>query len=416
MERRERHAEDRDALSAEARGRERGAEFLHWLRSEVEARPIAPLEAFRFAFDERPDALHAAAKAEAEVAAAVRAHAHATIGAAAESTAAVAARQRRVAANLASPPPNLSAFAGRMWTAFCEADVDSCDALTRVQFEAALASLQLSAPPAEAAARWRAAGRDLHSGRLTWIEFKRLVSQYKSLADAATRRAEQTQTATRTAAERVAAARIQASARGNLTRKQMLHQKKEAQRREREALVKVRAAEVYAGSAGDGSMGNYQLGRCSSALCGSRRGSDNPPCGNGIGGLSSAYKFQPALPSSRPPSRTMSRPSSLPTSPLGSPNRHAPAAFAEAHPAVGSGGRHSTVAHHSWPVLAAEPPPLSEPQMAAQAAAAAHQRALEADGERRRLEEAHRQQQSDMATMRLKTVELMSELDAERAR
>ena len=413
--------EDRDTHVAEARGRERGAEFLHWLRSEAEARPVTPLEAFRFAFHEGPDALHAAAKAEAEAAASMHAHARRAIGdaggngsSAPESTAAAAARQRRVAANLADPPPNLSAFAGRMWTAFCEADVDSCDALTRVQFEAALASLQLSASPAEAAARWRAAGRDKHSGRLPWTEFKRLANQYKSVAEAAARRAEETKTAAKAAAERFASTRIQATARGHLTRKQVLRQQKEAQRREREALVKVRAAEVYAGGVGGVGSGSGHVGGGAGALTGSRLCS-YAEYGSSLGG---AHNVRPA-PSricSRPASRTSSRPSSLPTS----PSRRSTTAGATVpfvpYPALGSGGGPSTPEYHSWPVLPAEPLPLAKPHVAAEATAAARQRAMEADEERRRLEVAHRQQLSDMDQLRAATVELMSELDAERAK
>ena len=103
--------EDRDWHAAEARGRERGAELLHCLRSEAEAQQVTPLEAFRFAFHEGPDALHAAAKAEAEAAASMHAHARRDIGdvggngsSAPESTVAAAATQRRVADALKSDP------------------------------------------------------------------------------------------------------------------------------------------------------------------------------------------------------------------------------------------------------------------------------------------------------------------------
>ena len=67
-------------------------------------------------------------------------------------------------------------------------------------------------------------------------------------------------------------------------------------------------------------------------------------------------------------------------------------------------------------MLPAEPLPLSKPHVAAEATAAARQGAMEADEERRRLEVAHRQQQNDRAKLRSATVELMSELDAERAK
>ena len=84
----------------------------------VETRPVPPLEAFRFEFDEEAALakLKEQAKEEAAAAAAATAASHRSSREAQEE-----ARQRRVAHAIAHPPARLEGLHKRLWAAFCEA-------------------------------------------------------------------------------------------------------------------------------------------------------------------------------------------------------------------------------------------------------------------------------------------------------
>ena len=272
-----------DAADAEAiaRGEERGAAFLRWLRAEVDSRPVPPLEAFRLDFALGPEALRAAAKAEADEAAQVSARVRASFGSAADGAdgagakpralglspsssatlAAAAERQRVLSARLAAPPAELSELQERVWRAFCEADEEGGGGLTRPQMETALQALGLGGrSAAEAATRWRQAPRQLATGRVGWEAFEALVGQLRRKADADKRREAAAQAAAVAAAERAAAERIQSRTRGALTRRGIRRQQAQQRHRAREASTRRRAAEAY--HSGSSDLPQHDDGRC----------------------------------------------------------------------------------------------------------------------------------------------------------
>ena len=194
-------AEARAAVeAAERRGQERSGAYLDWLKRDVDARAVLPLEAFRFEFDDSAASLQARAREEAD-GAADRLHSAEMLAA--------EERLRRIAQKVASPPANLTAFEHRLWVAFCEADLTGLGALSRALFEEALAAVGLGALSAsEAASRWRSSSRN-EQGLVPWVAFKVLGTQYRAQAELARREAAAAAFAARSRDEARAATVIQ---------------------------------------------------------------------------------------------------------------------------------------------------------------------------------------------------------------
>ena len=238
---------------AEQRGLQRGTAYLAWLHSDIDQRPIKPLHAFKFEFDESLSTLQEQARAEAAAAEAQQSE---------HELRAEADRQRRIARNIAAPPPKLSSFQTRLWAAFCEVDVEGSQSLSRRQFEAALASVGLVASgSANAASRWRDAQRD-RNGRVPWGEFRRVGTQLKALEDVHIQQVAALAAATQDASRQRAAQLIQSRTRGRAARGAL-------RRRSQEDETRRRAHQIYASSRRHGEGGRYGEGGGPPPLAGS---------------------------------------------------------------------------------------------------------------------------------------------------
>ena len=203
---------------AQKRGLRRGAAFLEWLHSDVDARPIAPLDDYRYEFDEElaAKAMRKEASEEANAAAVKQARDND-----AHTIAQRALQARRLNKQMNRPPPGLGALDRRLWAAYCEHETDEVGGgLTKMGFDAAFAAAGLMAETSQTAnARWRRAEL-AKSGRVVWVEFRRLGNQLKALEELNQTEAAAARENKRVATDLAAASAIQARVRGNATREQ----------------------------------------------------------------------------------------------------------------------------------------------------------------------------------------------------